>query len=402
MAELNKKNQVLSTDVVELDVYQMIFHYLFIQQKMKIDGINRYEYEVISNINNHLRSYGVTKNAVNTMISFIDDAYSDFIAETTDIKNKVVRRGTQTIDQQGNPSFAEPVSEGDDIDPELKKRFVGIAQNTFKQDRATYLNIMRLWNKRPAQRAVFTINLNSSHFSSETVQSDKERLEIIAGEIETFVLNILENGVQGLHNVENSVIQFKITDATAWDMHIYEKALSGDLGPYKEAFKLLEHSAPKEGVKPLPISLTMLCQYTVIGADHVHSNMIVGLLSMHSTIKEYLKDFKEEKRSDANKEMPNISQVLQPNKTKKSNKDTVLSFVKNMFTGRVNEKPNPKPKTKIAAKGITVPEHMLEEYKKDIKKESKKNKPSLEKEGLLGFASYDEGGYILVHLEHNN
>lgn len=125
MAELNKKNQVLSTDVVELDVYQMIFHYLFIQQKMKLDGINRYEYEVISNINNHLRSYGVTKNAVNTMISFIDDAYSDFIAETTDIKNKVVRRGAQTIDQQGNPSFAEPVSEDDDIDPELKKDLWG-------------------------------------------------------------------------------------------------------------------------------------------------------------------------------------------------------------------------------------------------------------------------------------
>lgn len=395
MASLNNqegRTNLPSLNIIKEDVLDIVYAYLFLSQKMKLEGLNRYEHEVIVNMNNRLELLGITKVAVQQIIDSINSAYTDHLAGLEQAAEKVLRLKKSTVDELGNTILVDE-NDGFDAEYELKhKQMIDLAKKVFAQSTTDYLAIMNQWTQKKSYRVVVGINLNSSKFSSASVQDDKSRLKSIKDELESFVTAILGSGIQHVENTPDSIIQFSHKEVGAWDMSLCDACSKGNYEEYKKEFNESLKPLKETPKNPLPFQICFIGQYVEIHPDHVPNNIIIGLLIMQSTISEYLENFPEDENKNDEPKMPHVDMA---------EKNTLLlkRFLGLFPMGRVTEKPKPKNNIKEIRNAIDVPQHMIDEYNKQIREQTQKNKPSLEQEGLLQLTSYDEGNYVLIYLQ---
>lgn len=334
------------------DPLQLVYAYLFLSHKMKFHGINRYEWEVIANINHHFENLGLTKVLVLNIINEINDVYAAHMA-------------------------------GENITHPVQKRLVEIAQKVAAQDSEDYTQIMAFLTTRTCWRVTFSINTNAPKLKIQSNDNNPlSKVEIIAQEIESFIQKVLDNGMGSLYSNENTVIQIRRDDVKPWDMAMYHETFKTPPEASTAQITAIQQQPPLGHLE-----LGFVAQYIEIHPNHIPSNVLLSLFLLLNYCEEYLAFNKlpVEKPQDPNQAMH------KPNDEKNK-----LASLRRAFTGVFKEKA-PKPvKQKPVSPRITITDDMKKGVLSQIQKDFDDKKPSFSQEGLLGLMSLDEGGFLLV------
>lgn len=335
----------------------LVFAYLYLTHKMKFHGINRYEWEVISEINHRLACLGLTKVGVLQRIDQINDEYLDYQKKST-----------------GEPTPAAV-----------------IAQRTLKLGRNDYLDIMSHLSTSKSYRVRVYINPNSKLLSEKMSIIEKARL--LQDEISSLLQALIENGTDFAHSNTNSTFVFSKQQVTPWDIQDYFRS-------FGIIDKTSEHDAQNQEQEEQDcetddedtfvdgIDFGIVAQYVEIHPEHIPSNLLIALFFMLNYFEQVINLYPENKE----KSLDPMASLIDENK----NQNILHILAKNMYalikSGGTKEK-EPKdvsPRLNLTEKEL---ETYLEKYAKDDSIDI--NKPSLDKEGLLGLVNVDEGGFLV-------
>lgn len=377
MPKLSQEKNVVAKPISPLATYDLVFGYLFLTQKMKLYGINRYEWEVIISLNRRFMDIGLPKLGVLQCIHNINAAYIASRQASQQKKETAILKGLM-YDEQGNP--VEPSDEDlSDLPPD-QDILAKYAIRVLKQEDVDYFNIMQQYTNRTSYRLTVSINPNSSEFSVLSVQDPLSRLKAVTQSIDTLISQLLNEGIGSAYCHADSILNFTIKKVTSWDMQAYFDAVKGiSTQLFCEAFDI--QTKGMSGGVELPLCLFMVVQYVELHPEHISTNVLLGLLLMKQTIECYIE------QSGA-VTVPDSVPLRQAYHKQDGNK--ILSALTKLFNAQINENPVVKKGLKkiSASDGANVP------INQNNVVEDGDLMPA--RDGLLHFANIDEGNFILI------
>lgn len=387
------------------ELKDLVFAHMFLTHKMKYHSLNRYEFEVIKNINLKLEEIGATKVLVLSLIEQANAVYQASKSSHAQQQHEqdyadAIDADTGNIINKNTQSSAHAGVFG--LSDEDKKDVIKKQERIFTQSRDDYIAIMSQYTKRTCFRVKVGINLGATELRQSHLNSPNKKLAYIRDKIEEFVRGLLEGGMDTLYTTQNSILSLEKREVTPWDISGYDSTLQGSCVDFFEEedakdqeknntknqnTATITENLPDNIKEKLPLDLELITQYIELHPQHIPSTLLFGLLLMSSTIEEYLLDNKEVEKSA-------------PNVWKESRDETriknAISKITSLFTGRAVESPYMPNPVKSVGQNITLDKEFIEEYEKEQQKQQSDKKPSLKKEGLLSFLSLDEGSYLLI------